>query len=86
MAGQGGQTRCNDRCGCPVPCPGGTSCCASREIASSGGDDSSMEHMRCSCGEHCGCNPCMCEKVPASGVGRDFCKCSDSCACAACKA
>ncbi|KAK9164722.1 hypothetical protein Syun_005624 [Stephania yunnanensis] len=46
MAGQGGQARCNDRCGCPVPCPGGTSCrCRSRETASSGGDPS-MEHMR----------------------------------------
>lgn len=28
-----------------------------------GGDEENMEHKRCSCGEHCGCNPCTCSKT-----------------------
>ncbi|KAG7570117.1 Plant EC metallothionein-like protein family 15 [Arabidopsis thaliana x Arabidopsis arenosa] len=52
-------TVCNDRCGCPSPCPGGKSCrCVMREA--SGGDQG---HMLCPCGEQCGCNPCNCPKT-----------------------
>ncbi|XP_015159382.1 metallothionein-like protein 4B [Solanum tuberosum] len=69
---------CNERCGCPSPCPGGISCrCAS--------SDASMEHKRCSCGEHCGCNPCTCPKSEAA-TGKANCKCGPGCACPTCAA
>ncbi|XP_010531518.1 PREDICTED: metallothionein-like protein 4B [Tarenaya hassleriana] len=68
---------CNDRCGCPSPCPGGDSCrCKSSEEG----------HMMCPCGAHCGCNPCNCTKTQVSGTGKAFCKCGDACSCATCAA
>ncbi|XP_057519319.1 metallothionein-like protein 4B [Amaranthus tricolor] len=70
---------CNDTCGCPSPCPGGHSC----RCNTSGGE---VEHKKCSCGEHCGCNPCTCTKIEVKGTGKDFCKCRSGCACATCAA
>ncbi|XP_020554543.1 LOW QUALITY PROTEIN: metallothionein-like protein 4B [Sesamum indicum] len=35
---------CDNRCGCPSPCPGGASC------------RTSTEHKQCRCGEHCTCS------------------------------
>uniref|UniRef100_A0A0D3HG64 Metallothionein n=3 Tax=Oryza TaxID=4527 RepID=A0A0D3HG64_9ORYZ len=93
---------CDDKCGCAVPCPGGTGCrygdlvalgilatvkpteqfkCASS--ARSGGGD----HTTCSCGDHCGCNPCRCgrESQPTGRENRRAgCSCGDSCTCASC--
>ncbi|XP_052622203.1 metallothionein-like protein 4B [Lactuca sativa] len=75
---------CNESCGCPSPCPGGVACrCKSGGMQSSGGGDE--EHKKCSCGEHCGCNPCSCSKESASGgTGKAFCKCADGCTCVTC--
>ncbi|KAI3441153.1 uncharacterized protein J3R85_002386 [Psidium guajava] len=57
---------CNDRCGCPHPCPGGASC----RCTTSGGDaEGRMDHKKCSCGDHCGCNPCSCGLWSPSGRG-----------------
>lgn len=42
---------------------------------------SEVDHTTCSCGEHCGCNPCACPKNVAAGTG---CKCSSACACTSC--
>uniref|UniRef100_A0A7N2L4K8 Uncharacterized protein n=1 Tax=Quercus lobata TaxID=97700 RepID=A0A7N2L4K8_QUELO len=54
---------CNDKCGCTVPCPGGVSCrCSSKDSTASGG-----EHKTCTCGQHCGCNPCSCPESAAAG-------------------
>ncbi|XP_019054386.1 PREDICTED: metallothionein-like protein 4B [Nelumbo nucifera] len=71
---------CNDRCGCPSPCIGGQSC-RCNPSASSG--DPEMQHMRCSCGAHCGCNPCTCTKAEA-GTGKAFCRCGEGCTCVTC--
>ncbi|XP_022897381.1 metallothionein-like protein 4B [Olea europaea var. sylvestris] len=72
---------CDDRCGCPSPCPGGTACrCVSAE------DVSSMEHKLCSCGEHCSCNICTCSKSEVTATGRAFCKCGPGCTCTTCAA
>ncbi|KAK9944393.1 hypothetical protein M0R45_009964 [Rubus argutus] len=85
MATLGGArlTTCNDRCGCPTPCPGGLSCrCATRTVPGTVDD-----HKKCSCGEHCGCNPCTCAKSAATtGVGKAYCKCGDACTCVSCAA
>ncbi|KAL5562332.1 hypothetical protein UlMin_032079 [Ulmus minor] len=80
----GGIKSCDDRCGCPSPCPGGVSCrCNRGEERSSGGGE---EHMKCSCGDHCGCNPCKCADGAATGdsAGKAYCKCGDACTCATC--
>ncbi|KAK2665718.1 hypothetical protein Ddye_004292 [Dipteronia dyeriana] len=77
---------CNDRCGCPSPCPGGLACrCASMEGMSD------YEHKKCSCGEHCGCNPCTCSKTEVTGTGtgtggKVSCRCGDDCTCTTCAA
>ncbi|KAJ4715835.1 EC metallothionein-like protein [Melia azedarach] len=71
---------CNDTCGCPTPCPGGPACrCASRA-------GTEIEHKRCSCGEHCSCNPCTCTKTEVVGTGKAFCRCGAACACPTCAA
>ncbi|KAL9417378.1 hypothetical protein AB3S75_040374 [Citrus x aurantiifolia] len=75
---RGSAVACSDRCGCPTPCPGGTTC----RCASKGGSE--MEHKRCSCGEHCGCNPCTCTKTDVAETGKAFCKCGTACACPTC--
>ncbi|PIA46728.1 hypothetical protein AQUCO_01500340v1 [Aquilegia coerulea] len=76
---------CNDRCGCPNPCPGGKSCRCETQTTSGGGGDTNMEHMRCSCGDHCGCNPCGCTKTDVRGVGKAYCKCTaEGCNCVTC--
>ncbi|KAK7851315.1 ec protein iii [Quercus suber] len=74
---------CNDKCGCTVPCPGGVSCrCSSKDSTMSGG-----EHKTCTCGQHCGCNPCSCpESAEAGGAGRGSCKCGAGCSCSTCQA
>ncbi|XP_050261329.1 metallothionein-like protein 4B [Quercus robur] len=76
---------CNDTCGCPVPCPGSVDCrCTTTSVSSTTAKD---DHMTCSCGEHCGCNPCTCPKNEHTmGTGRAFCKCGDGCTCATCLA
>ncbi|KAK9944394.1 hypothetical protein M0R45_009965 [Rubus argutus] len=86
-AGGGVKMSCNDSCGCPCPCPGGetcrNSCTLTRTEATSGGDG----HLTCSCGDHCGCNPCTCAKsVVSTGVGKAYCKCGDGCTCVSCSA
>ncbi|KMT01557.1 hypothetical protein BVRB_9g215580 [Beta vulgaris subsp. vulgaris] len=73
-------TGCNDACGCPYPCPGDVTC---RCTTTSGGE---MEHKKCSCGEHCGCNPCTCSKAEIKGTGKAFCKCGSGCSCTKCAA
>ncbi|KAI9181393.1 hypothetical protein LWI28_014598 [Acer negundo] len=74
---------CNDRCGCPSPCPGGLACrCASKEGMSD------YKHEKCSCGEHCGCNPCTCSKTEIGGTGGKVpCMCGVGCtSCTTCAA
>ncbi|KAL1807166.1 hypothetical protein ACET3Z_030234 [Daucus carota] len=68
----------SDSCGCPTPCPGGEGC---RFDTASSGD---IEHKQCSCGSHCGCNPCSCSSAVTGGSGKAFCKCGDSCTCDTC--
>ncbi|KAF8406715.1 hypothetical protein HHK36_008807 [Tetracentron sinense] len=75
---------CNDTCGCPSPCPGGQACRCTPSSETSTWEDPNMEHMRCSCGDHCGCNPCTCTKTGISGAGKAFCKCAEGCTCATC--
>ncbi|CAA0823211.1 EC protein homolog 2 [Striga hermonthica] len=79
---RGSAAVCDDRCGCPSPCPGGTTC----RCVSGGEGVSSMEHKQCTCGEHCGCNPCTCGKIESQGTGKAFCKCGAGCACPTCAA
>ncbi|XP_065861948.1 metallothionein-like protein 4B [Euphorbia lathyris] len=70
----GSRVGCSDRCGCP----GNTACRC--KISSSG-----EVHRKCSCGEHCGCNPCTCSKgLDTVGVGKSNCKCASGCACPTC--
>ncbi|KAJ4846643.1 Metallothionein-like protein 4B [Turnera subulata] len=77
---RGGPAACNDRCGCPNPCPGGAACRCVSSGASTG-----EEHSKCSCGEHCGCNPCTCPRsAVTTGVGKGYCKCGDGCTCVKC--
>ncbi|KAF8013234.1 hypothetical protein BT93_I1178 [Corymbia citriodora subsp. variegata] len=73
---------CDDRCGCPSPCPGGTSCRCATSGAEAGGG---MGHKKCSCGDHCGCNPCSCgSATAATGTGRANCRCGPGCTCVTC--
>ncbi|KAK9666926.1 hypothetical protein RND81_14G221300 [Saponaria officinalis] len=74
----GGSTNvgCDQTCGCPSPCPGDHTCRGEREEV----------HMKCSCGDHCGCNPCTCLKEEVKGTGKAFCKCGDACSCVTCAA
>ncbi|KAF3434869.1 hypothetical protein FNV43_RR21956 [Rhamnella rubrinervis] len=77
---------CNDACGCPYPCPGGLACrCTTRDVSASSGE----EHRKCSCGDHCGCNPCTCSKSDTTvagviGVGKVHCRCGAGCTCVTC--
>ncbi|KAK7293176.1 hypothetical protein RJT34_16038 [Clitoria ternatea] len=78
--GTGGGVRgvvvCDNKCGCTVPCAGGSTCrCTS-------GDSGGAGHSTCSCGEHCECNPCACPKTVAAGTG---CRCGADCSCASCR-
>ncbi|KAL2937577.1 Metallothionein-like protein 4B [Bienertia sinuspersici] len=45
-----------------------------------------MEHKRCSCGEHCSCNPCTCSNTEVRGTGKASCKCGSGCTCQTCAA
>ncbi|KAL8143689.1 hypothetical protein V2J09_016721 [Rumex salicifolius] len=71
---------CDEKCGCPSPCPGGTACkCTGR-----GGEAAESEHKTCGgCGQHCGCNPCSCRKS-VSVTGKASCKCGSACTCTSC--
>ncbi|KAI3835755.1 hypothetical protein MKX03_009469 [Papaver bracteatum] len=57
-------------CGCAVSCPG----------------SQNKEHMKCSCGEPCGCIPCGCSEGSqgSTGVGKAYCKCGPGCGCVKC--
>ncbi|CAI9095964.1 OLC1v1032013C2 [Oldenlandia corymbosa var. corymbosa] len=81
---------CDSGCGCPVPCPGGVSCrCASGGMGggAKSGEEQSGEHKKCTCGEHCGCNPCTCDQGSnISGTGKTHCKCGPGCTCVTCTA
>ncbi|XP_023872999.2 metallothionein-like protein 4A [Quercus suber] len=91
-----GSAVCNETCGCPVPCPGSVlvemqyvcnvimNRCTTTSVSSTTAKD---DHMTCSCGEHCSCNPCTCPKnVQTMGTGSAFCKCGDGCTCPNCLA
>ncbi|KAI3736469.1 hypothetical protein L6452_16011 [Arctium lappa] len=67
---------CDEKCGCPSPCPGGATC-----RCRSGGE---VEHKTCPCGEHCGCNPCTCSKETVPSSGKAACKCQSGCTCVTC--
>ncbi|KAG4921595.1 hypothetical protein GLYMA_18G157800v4 [Glycine max] len=74
---------CDNKCGCTLPCTGGSTCrCTSAGTATGGGATGGGDHVTCSCGEHCGCNPCSCPKIAAAGSG---CRCGTDCACASCR-
>nr|AFK42232.1 unknown [Lotus japonicus] len=73
-----GAGACDNKCGCTVPCAGGSTC----RCTSGGGARGGVEHLTCSCGEHCECNPCSCPKTVAAGTG---CSCDASCTCASCR-
>ncbi|KAL7257279.1 hypothetical protein ACSBR1_003561 [Camellia fascicularis] len=73
---------CDDKCGCPSPCPGSSSCRCDSSRGTGGGDDTSMEDKRCLRGEHCGCNPCTCPKTVAAAAAG--CKCAEGCTCVTC--
>ncbi|XP_030552699.1 metallothionein-like protein 4B [Rhodamnia argentea] len=76
-----GDAACDERCGCPYPCSGGASC----RCATSGGEaEGRMDHKKCPCGDHCGCNPCSCGLVVAVGTGRANCRCGPGCTCITC--
>ncbi|XP_044490005.1 metallothionein-like protein 4B [Mangifera indica] len=77
---RGSAVVCNDRCGCPSPCPGGLAC------SCTGKEGNECEHNRCLCGEHCGCNPCSRSKTEVLGTEKAFCKCGTGSACPACAA
>ncbi|XP_021295547.1 metallothionein-like protein 4A [Herrania umbratica] len=74
-----GVAMCNDSCGCPSPCPGGGACRCTASETTSGTD-----HKLCSCGEHCGCNPCTCTRAEVAGTGKLVCKCGTGCTCVTC--
>ncbi|KAL5858633.1 hypothetical protein ACOSQ3_006091 [Xanthoceras sorbifolium] len=78
---KGGVVKCNDSCGCPVPCPGALACKCSSKTASR------YDHKQCSCGEHCRCNPCSCGKNQATDTtGKGRCSCGTGCTCPTCAA
>ncbi|KAJ0967775.1 hypothetical protein J5N97_024692 [Dioscorea zingiberensis] len=74
---------CDELCGCEVPCPGGARCiCGTTAATTTAG-----QHVTCSCGEHCSCNPCTCERSTARvGTGRGSCTCGVRCTCPTCAA
>ncbi|KAI8553899.1 hypothetical protein RHMOL_Rhmol05G0052200 [Rhododendron molle] len=72
---------CSDSCGCPSPCPGGTSCSCYTTTGIPSANDPNVEHQKCACGEHCGCNPCTCTKRMTNASD---CKCGDGCTCVSC--
>ncbi|KAE9611130.1 putative plant EC metallothionein-like protein, family 15 [Lupinus albus] len=65
---------CDNNCGCTIPCSGGSTCRCSN-------NESKLDHSTCSCGQHCGCNPCLCANTIVPGTG---CKCASACTCTSC--
>ncbi|KAL9332897.1 hypothetical protein Peur_073036 [Populus x canadensis] len=54
-------------------------------VKDTGGEGEGAGHKKCSCGEHCGCNPCTCPRsVVTTGVGKEYCTCGAGCACPTC--
>ncbi|XP_031484401.1 EC protein homolog [Nymphaea colorata] len=81
-------SKCDDKCGCPYPCPGGPSCrCAAGEL---GAGPTTVRHSYCKCGDHCSCTPCECVRAAGGsatgGIGRAFCACRPGCDCEKCSA
>nr|AAT45001.1 metallothionein [Xerophyta humilis] len=72
--------KCDETCGCPVPCSLDTACKCSVESG-----NAASRHATCTCGEHCSCNPCSCGKVPIGvQAGKGSCSCGSGCNCEKC--
>ncbi|KAH7664290.1 Plant EC metallothionein-like protein family 15 protein [Dioscorea alata] len=92
MASRDERKKCDEACGCDVPCPGGHRCrCVTTDAplvgSTAGVGTTGFRHVTCSCGEHCSCSPCTCGRSSVSvGTGRGSCTCGVSCTCPTCAA
>ncbi|KAL6848812.1 hypothetical protein ACP4OV_021395 [Aristida adscensionis] len=86
---------CDEKCGCPMPCPGGAACKCKlppqqplppMKIIGSAASAAHGEDSTCRCGEHCECSPCMCggAALPSRREDRKAsCASGPACTCAA---